>query len=391
MPDRSSILDLPYILPSQAQKHVTHNEALRKLDVLVQLTVQEIDAQDPPGAPSEGDVYALGTAANGAWAGHDGELAAWLDAAWYFIVPQTGWHAWDTGTGSLRIWNGNTWTTVSGGSMESVPKIGVNASADAVNRLTVSSDATLLNNAGNGHQLKLNKAGQSDTVSLLYQTSYTGHAEMGLNGSNDFSIKVSADGSAWTDALSIDGATGAVTGNAVQATPIDRADGKLLTVGAFGMGERVVRYSSSHDLNQVRNLSALIGNSETDDVPAHAPTSDGAFVGFCGSLGGVRGAQFLVETTGTEDAYFRVDENGWSDWKRIVSNENMVGTVAQVGGTPTGAVIERGQNGNGEYVRFADGTQFATNANQPITNSPAPFVGPITKIDGDKLWLGTWF
>ena len=38
-PDTSVILSLPYLLPSQAQKHVTHNAALRLLDMAVQTTV----------------------------------------------------------------------------------------------------------------------------------------------------------------------------------------------------------------------------------------------------------------------------------------------------------------------------------------------------------------
>jgi len=37
---------------------------------------------------------------------------------------------------------------------------------------------------------------------------------------------------------------------------------------------------------------------------------------------------------------------------------DIVGTVSQSGGDPTGAVIERGSNSNGEYVRYADGTQM---------------------------------
>ncbi len=54
-------------------------------------------------------------------------------------------------------------------------------------------DASLFNNAGAGHQGKVNKQAVSDTASLLYQTNWTGFAEMGLNGSNDFSMKVSSD------------------------------------------------------------------------------------------------------------------------------------------------------------------------------------------------------
>lgn len=38
---------------------------------------------------------------------------------------------------------------------------------------------------------------------------------------------------------------------------------------------------------------------------------------------------------------------------------NVLGTVAQSGGVPTGALIEQGTNANGVYVRFADGTQIA--------------------------------
>ncbi|MHA3735108.1 hypothetical protein ACXR0M_05455 [Pseudomonas sp. Eth.TT006] len=39
---------------------------------------------------------------------------------------------------------------------------------------------------------------------------------------------------------------------------------------------------------------------------------------------------------------------------------SLVGTVSQVGGVATGAVIERGSNANGEYVKFADGTLICT-------------------------------
>lgn len=391
MPDRSSILDLPYILPSQAQKHVTHNEALRRLDVLVQLTVQAVDAVTPPATPNEGDVFALGSSPNGDWAGQDGRLAAWLDGAWYFVAPKDGWRAWDAGAQELRVWNGTDWVAQTGGGSETVSQLGINASADTTNRLSVSADASLFNNAGGGHQLKLNKAAAGDTASLVYQTGFTGHAEMGLAGNNDFSVKVSADGSTWRQALVVDGASGTVSGDAVQTSAADATAARLLTVGAFGLGPQVLTYGAWDDLDTLRSLSALIGNAETSDVPTNAPVAGGAFVGFSGSVGAQRGMQFLTETTGSQDAYFRTDNNGWSTWKRVVTNENMVGTVSQSGGTPTGGVVERGQNADGEYIRFADGTQLATNGNQPIVTAPAPFAGTITKIDGDKLWIGTWF
>lgn len=50
---------------------------------------------------------------------------------------------------------------------------------------------------------------------------------------------------------------------------------------------------------------------------------------------------------------------------------NILGTVSQSGGVPTGAIIERGSNANGEYVRYADGTQICLmTGSQPYADSP---------------------
>ena len=390
MPDRSPLLDLPYIQPSQAQKHVTHNEALRRLDVLVQLNVKGIGNTTPPAAPAEGDVYALGLGADGVWSGQDTMLAAFQDGSWFFVQPQTGWRTWDAQSDVLRVWDGSSWTPV-GAEPETLSQLGVNATADPVNRLSVSSDATLFNHDGSGHQLKLNKSNAAETASLLYQSSFSGRAEMGLAGNNDFSVKVSADGNAWTDAVVVDNATGLMSGAAVQETKGDLTLGRLMTVGAFGLGPVVLKYNDTDDLNDLRGLCGLIGNVSVNSVPVNAPVGSSAYVGFSASVGATRGAQFVIQTTGDSEAYFRTDNGGWSDWRRIIDSNNVVGSVSQSGGLPTGSVIERGSNANGEYVRYADGTQWATNGNAAITTAPAPFVGTITKIDGDKLWIGTWY
>ena len=88
MPDTSERLSLPYLMPAQAQKHVTHNEALQRLDLLVQLAVEGFDANTPPALPQAGEVHALGTAPTAAWAGHVGELAVWIGETWQFSAPQ---------------------------------------------------------------------------------------------------------------------------------------------------------------------------------------------------------------------------------------------------------------------------------------------------------------
>lgn len=75
-------------------------------------------------------------------------------------------------------------------------------------------------------------------------------------------------------------------------------------------------------------------------------------------------------------------------WFRI--NSQMVGTVTQSSGVPTGAIVERGSNANGEYVRFADGTQICWGnititpvANTPTSGSvtfPASFASAVKTV-----------
>lgn len=61
----------------------------------------------------------------------------------------------------------------------------------------------------------------------------------------------------------------------------------------------------------------------------------------------------------------------------------VVGTVAQVGGIPTGQVVERGSNANGEYVRFADGTQICHQANISMGNT---VFGTILYYSNEVTW-----
>ncbi|MFC6689662.1 DUF2793 domain-containing protein [Jhaorihella thermophila] len=207
MTDLSPRLGLPYLLPSQAQKHVTHNEALRLLDALVQLTVESFEALTPPASPADGECHALGAAPTGEWAGQEGRIALRETGRWRFIDPQPGWLAWGRDGSGLRVYDSGGWMPVPVG-VEQVDRLGISTAPDAVNKLAVAADATLLTHAGTSHQLKVNKAAAGDTASLLFQSGWTGHAEMGLSGSDDFSIKVSSDGATWRQALTVDAATG---------------------------------------------------------------------------------------------------------------------------------------------------------------------------------------
>jgi hypothetical protein len=210
MPDETTILSLPLILPAQAQKHVTHNEALVKLDLMVQLAVISRTLTTPPALPTLGDRHIVAAGATGPWVGQSGRIALYTEAGWQFTQPLNGWQAYVMAESQMAFFNGLTWIALSDGPF-TVGRLGVSATADATNRLAVSAPATLLNHAGAGHQLKLNKALATDTASLLFQTGFGGRAEMGTAGSDDFSVKVSSDGSTWSVALVSEAATGEVT------------------------------------------------------------------------------------------------------------------------------------------------------------------------------------
>lgn len=195
-------LRLPYILPSQAQKHVTHNESLQRLDAIVQLVILD-ELSSPPATVENGDCLLIAATATDTWAGRSGQLAFRQDNAWLFIQPREGWRAWFATENQVKILTGDTWTDLPSPSVGNFEQLGIAASSDAFNRLTISSPASLFNNAGGGHQIKINKAVSGDTASLLFQTSWTGHAEMGLAGTDDFSIKVSGDGETWATGLTI--------------------------------------------------------------------------------------------------------------------------------------------------------------------------------------------
>lgn len=204
MSDRTTNLDMPFIMPSQAQKHVTHNEALLLLDAIVQLSVAD-ERSSPPQAPQPGERFVVASGATGAWSGRTGRIAIWQDGYWAYAKPGAGWRAWFATSGRLKVFDGSAWQDLSLPKNANVMTLGVSATADETNRLSVFSPASLFNHAGDSHRLKINKASATDTATLLFQSGWAGHAEMGLAGNTDFSIKVS-NGSEWKTGLAIDSA-----------------------------------------------------------------------------------------------------------------------------------------------------------------------------------------
>lgn len=214
--DTTPNLRLPYLMAAQAQKHVTHNEAIRALDALVQLSVSSRTLAAPPPTPTDGQRFIVAASPTGAWAGYSNAIAAWQDGAWAIFAPNEGWVAWINDEDKLVAWNGSSWVSFGGASVNPAALVGVNTSADTTNRLAVKSNAALFSHddvtPGTGDmRVVYNKKAAANTASFLFQDGFSGRAEVGLTGDDNLHVKVSADGTTWFEALIIDRTTGIVT------------------------------------------------------------------------------------------------------------------------------------------------------------------------------------
>ncbi|NBX02696.1 MAG: DUF2793 domain-containing protein [Alphaproteobacteria bacterium] len=201
-------LVIPLVEQSQAQKEVTVNAALMRIDALMNTGAKSRTTAAPPSTPASGDVYIVAASPTGDWAGHAGHIT-YFDQVWRFIIPQEGMSLWVNNEDVFYTFDGAAWVkTYNPTEFANLAKLGVNATADATNKFSVSSDAILLNHNGHGIQAKLNKNTSGETASFLYQTGFSGRAEFGTVGDDNFTLKVSPDGSTWFDALKIIAATG---------------------------------------------------------------------------------------------------------------------------------------------------------------------------------------
>lgn len=214
MSDQTLRLELPYILPSQALKHVTHNEALRLIDGLVHLAISDRTLTAPPAMLADGDRFIVATGASGAWAGEDGKLAAWQEGAWSFATPRTGWLAWAVPEARLLVFDGAAWVPAALTSVDPIALVGVNATADLGHRLTVKSDGVLFSHddvtPGTGDiLLTLNKGAAGRDAALVFEDGWVAGALAGLLGDDDFTVKVTADGTTYRTGFTIERSSGA--------------------------------------------------------------------------------------------------------------------------------------------------------------------------------------
>lgn len=235
MSDNSTArLQLPYLAAAQAQKHVTLNEALGLLDGLVQTAVESRTLTAEPVAPADGALYLLPPGRSGPeWSLHPEASLLRFDAgAWTRLAAPDGLIAYVRDETRLILRQGGAWNELGAtlGAVQNLERLGLGAAADAVNPFTARLNKLLFSARGTGEggdgglRLTLNKQTTANVLSLLFQTGYSGRAELGLIGDDALSLKTSADGTSFVQALTV------LTSGAVGLG--ERAPASRLTVGA---------------------------------------------------------------------------------------------------------------------------------------------------------------
>lgn len=101
-------LGLTLVEQAQAQKEVTVNEALVRIDALLNRGALDKDLATPPGSPASGDLYIVAASPTGDWSGHAGEIA-YYEQIWRFVTPNEGLTLWVSDEDELYSYDGSAW------------------------------------------------------------------------------------------------------------------------------------------------------------------------------------------------------------------------------------------------------------------------------------------
>ncbi|MDQ8027674.1 MAG: DUF2793 domain-containing protein [Brevundimonas sp.] len=219
--DQSARLGLPYLAAGQLQKHVTLNEALTRLDTLVQTTVVSRSLAVEPADAPEGALYILPEGVVGeVWETFaPGDLVRAEISGWVRVAAPDGALVRIADETAFVVGDGAGWTPLGGqlGAVGPLDRLGLGTDADAENPFAAKLNKALwtaLEAAAGGDgdlRLTLNKEATPDVLSILFQSGYVGRAELGLIGGDDLALKVSADGATWRTAFSVDRTSGRVS------------------------------------------------------------------------------------------------------------------------------------------------------------------------------------
>ena len=149
-------------------------------------------------------------------------------------------------------------------------------------------------------------------------------------------------------------------------SPIDTTSGRVLEVGDFGIGGDAISISgrNANDavLGSIMEVSGVNSEAAGFNWPV-LPIAGASPVWWNFFTHGNPGRISQIATQaydvyGTAMYIRRKHDAVWGAWREVYNAERIVRAVSQSGGIPTGGIIERGSNANGDYVRLADGTQI---------------------------------
>ncbi len=106
-------LAITLVEQAQAQKEVTVNQALVRIDAFLNTGAKSRTTNAPPGSPASGDLYIVGAAPTGVWTGQAGKLA-YYDQNWQFITPAEGITLWVNDEDLSYTYNGASWAATAG-------------------------------------------------------------------------------------------------------------------------------------------------------------------------------------------------------------------------------------------------------------------------------------
>ena len=185
---------------------------------------------------------------------------------------------------------------------------------------------------------------------------------------------------------------GTITGTAVTQSDTDTTAGRLLKVGDFGLGKTTA--IPSWPESSVDTIAGVGTGFYNVGASAGAPSFGPMLYMRRITANNAAQMQFASDVFYRNAATISAGVADWGPFRKMYDQANILGTVSQSSGVPTGAIIERGSNANGTFVKFADGTQIcyvtgresrsATGLTTTSVTLPASFIDENVQPDGQR-------